>query len=138
MSKKHNDQRERALKQLAERFEAGTRRGLDIFLAQEEFEDLLSYYFGHEDFDRALSVADQAINHYKFTPEFYKWKALLHKINAQEEAAMQALEQLTIYAPADVESLMLRLEVLVHFDRRDEARETLDFLTSLVLSRQSI
>lgn len=132
MSNHRNDQRDIALKKLAERFERSDQRGLDIFLSQEEFEDLLSYYFGYEEFDRALAVAGVAINQYRFTPEFYKWKALLHKINAQEEAAMQALEQLNIYAPADVESLMLRLEILVHFNRRDDARATLDQLTSLI------
>lgn len=132
MSNHRNDQRDLALKKLAERFEGNYQRGQAIFLSQEEFEDLLSYYFGHEEFDQALAVADVAIGHYKFTPEFYKWKALLHKINAQEEAALQALDQLTIYAPADVESMMLRLEILVHFDHRDDARETLDQLTSIV------
>ncbi|MEL6357237.1 MAG: tetratricopeptide repeat protein, partial [Bacteroidota bacterium] len=132
MSKKHNNQRDRALKQLAEKFEAGSRRGENTFFAEEELEDLLSYYFGLEDFDLALSVADLAISRYKFTPEFYKWKALLHKINAQEEGALRALDQLNIYAPSDVESLMLRLEVLVHFDRREEARDTLNLLVGLI------
>ncbi|MEM9837009.1 MAG: tetratricopeptide repeat protein [Bacteroidota bacterium] len=136
MSNHRNDQRDLALKKLAERFEGSYQRGQHIFLSQEEFEDLLSYYFGHEEFDQALSVADVAIRHYKFTPEFYKWKALLHKINAHEEAAMQALEQLNIFAPADVESLMLRLEILVHFDRRDDARDTLDQLTLIVDSKE--
>ncbi len=132
MSNHRNEQRDDVLKQLADRFEKSTQRGQTIFLSQDEFEDLLSYYFGFEDFDAALSVADQAIAQYRFTPEFYKWKALLHKINAQEEAALQALEQLATYAPADVESLILRLEVLVHFHLRDQAYETIAELTDLV------
>lgn len=131
MSNQHDNRRERALKTLAARFEAGNQKGHHVFLGEEEYEDLLSYYFGLEDFDQALAAADQAIEQYRFTPEFYKWKALLHKINAQEEAALQALEQLNIYAPSDFESLMLRLEVLVHFDHRDEARNTLDQLTPM-------
>lgn len=131
MSNQHNNRRERALQKLAARFEANSLKGQEIFLSEEEYEDLLSYYFGMEDFDRALSVADQASGQYRFTPEFYKWKALLHKINAHEEAALAALDQLSIYAPADYESLVLRLEILVHFDHRDDARATLDQLTPM-------
>lgn len=136
MSKKHNNRRERALQQLAEKFEANSRKGGQLFLSEEEYEDLLSYYFGMEDFDQALAVADLAIAQYRFTAEFHKWKALLHKINAQEDAALQALSQLDIYAPADFECLMLRLEILVHFNHRDAARDALDQLTTMADSDQ--
>lgn len=136
MNHGQNNRHERVLRQLAEKFEANYRQGRQLFLNEEEYEDLLSYYFGAEEFDRALAVADQAIGQYRFTPEFYKWKALLHKINAQEEAAIQALDQLDIYAPEDFESLVLRLEILVHFDHRDAARATLDKLTPLAQTEQ--
>lgn len=132
MSNHRNEQRDQVLKQLAERFEKSSQHGKAIFLTQEEFEDLLSFYFGFEDFDTALAVADMAIAQYRFTPEFYKWKALLHKINAQEEAALQALDVLATYAPADVEALILRLEVLVHFHLRDQAYQTIEELNDLV------
>lgn len=132
MRNHRDEQRDQALKQLAERFEKSSQRGQAIFLSQEEFEDLLSHYFGFEDFDAALAVADVAITQYRFTPEFYKWKALLHKINAQEEAALQALDLLATYAPADVEALILRLEVLLHFHLQDQAYQTIAELNDLV------
>lgn len=132
MSKKRNDQRETALQALVSRYEDNNHSKNILFLAQEEFEELLVYYYGKHDFDRTLEVADLAIGQYKFTPEFYKWKALIHKINLEEDAALEALGQLEIYAPKDEEALMLRLEVLTHFDKTEAAREVLAYLQNNV------
>lgn len=128
MSKRHNDQRDRALRELVTTYEDSLRRGQQLFLEQEQFDDLLSYYYGQEDFETALTVADLAVDRYRFTPDFYKWKALLHKILAQESDALDALDQLATYAPFDYEVQLLRLEVLVHFEHRDRSRELLDEL----------
>lgn len=132
MSKKGNDQRETALQALVNRYEKHNPVRDTLFLAQEEYEDLLVYYYGQHDFDRTLEVADLAISQFKFTPEFYKWKALIHKINLEEKEALDTLETLGIYAPKDEESLMLRLEVLTHFDKIEEAREVLVYLQNNV------
>lgn len=132
MSNKRNDQRETALQALVSRYEQNNTAKNVLFLAQEEFEELLVYYYGKYDFDRTLEVADRAISQYNFTPEFYKWKALIHKINLEEEDALEALEKLKTYAPNDEEALMLRLEVLTHFEKAPKAREVLDYLQNNV------
>lgn len=132
MSNKGNNQRETALRALISRFEDNSPTKNAIFLSQEEFEDLLVYYYGRHDFDRTLEVADLALSQYAFTPEFYKWKALIHKINLQEDEALETLEKLSIYAPKDEESLMLRLEVLTHFEKTKAARGVLDHLHNTV------
>lgn len=132
MSNKGNDQRETALKALISRYEDNNSAKNIIFLSQEEFEELLVHYYGRHDFDRTLEVADLAISQYNFTPEFYKWKALIHKINLQESESLDTLEKLSIYAPKDEEALMLRLEVLTHFEKTVEAREVLDYLQNTI------
>lgn len=132
MSNKRNDQRDLALKALVSRFEKRKEPGNSLFLSAEEFDELLVHYFNKHDFDRTLEAADLAISQHNFTPEFYKWKALIHKINLEEDEALAALEKLSIYAPNDEESLMLRLEVLIHFEKRAEARSILDQLQSVV------
>jgi len=132
MSKRKNNQRDLALQALVTRFETSKEPGNTLFLSEEEFDELLIHYFNKHDFDRTLAVADLAISQHNFTPEFYKWKALIHKINLEEREALEALEKLSIYAPNDEESLMLRLEVLIHFEKRQEARFILDQLQSQV------
>ncbi|MBC6994226.1 tetratricopeptide repeat protein [Neolewinella lacunae] len=132
MKENKNDQRDRALQALVARYEQKAPGQSGLFLSEEEFEDLLVHYYGNNDFDRTLEVADLAIGQHNFTPEFYKWKALIHKINLEEEAALATLEKLSIYAPNDEESLMLRLEVLTHFEKREEARNILDTLRGRV------
>ncbi|MEM6770833.1 MAG: hypothetical protein AAF597_09640, partial [Bacteroidota bacterium] len=96
MSKKRNDQRETALQALVSRYEQNNPAKNVLVLAQEEFEELLVYYYGKHDFDRTLEVADLAISQYNFTPEFYKWKALIHKINLEEDEALEAMDKLKI------------------------------------------
>jgi len=132
MSNKGNDQRPTALQALVSRYEQNNPSKEILFLSQEEFEELLVHYYGKHDFERTLEVADLAISQYNFTPEFYKWKALIHKINLQEDQAMETLEKLSIYAPKDEEALMLRLEVLTHFEKSAEARGILEQLQNSV------
>jgi predicted Zn-dependent protease len=136
MSKKRNDQRDLALKALVARYEAASSGQDSLFLSQEEFDELLSHYYDGFDYDRTLEVADLAIEQHNFSPEFYKWKALIHKINLEEEEAFGALEKLAIYAPNDEEALMLRLEVLTHFERREPAREVLEQLQQRVTGNE--
>ncbi len=128
MSKKKNDQRELALKALVKRFEESRGRKTEAYLSQEEYEELLLHYYGQEDYDQTLLVADLAIAQFTFTPEFYKWKALIHKIGMEEDLAMATLEKLNIYAPNDPEVLTLRLEVLTHFQHVEPARAVLEQL----------
>ena len=128
MSNKRNDQRQLALKQLVERFERALTQQQVSFLSEEQFDDLLEHYYGQGDYDRTLYLADLAISQHTFTPEFYKWKALIHKINLEEEDALETLEKLSIYAPNDEESLMLRLEVLIHFEKTAEAKDLLEMM----------
>ena len=66
------------------RYEEGIANKFDLFLSEEEFEELLIHYFNEHDYDRTLQVADVAISQHSFTPEFYKWKALIHKINLEQ------------------------------------------------------
>ena len=130
--KRSNDQRQRALKALVARYELAHQRGESLFLAEEQFEELLSHYFGLHDYDRTLEIAELAIGQHNYTPDFYKWKALIHKINLEEEEAMTTLEQLNIYAPNDEEVMMLRLEVFIHFEHVPEARTALEQLYRVV------
>ncbi len=132
MNRKSNDQREKALMALVARYELTAQDGGTLFLAEEEFEELLVHYFGNQDYDQTLEVADLAISQYHYTPDFYKWKALIHKINLEEEEAMATLDQLNIYAPNDEEVMMLRLEVYVHFEHQEDARKALNQLYYIV------
>lgn len=136
--KRSNDQREKALQALVARYELAYQRGDTVFLAEEQFEELLSHYFGSHDYDRTLEVADLAISQHNYTPDFYKWKALIHKINLEEEDALATLEQLNIYAPNDEEVMMLRLEVFVHFEHHEEARDALDQLYNVVSENERL
>ncbi len=126
------NKKNKKIKALVARYENQETGDERLFLSQEEFDELLSHYYEQHDYDRTLEVADLAIEQHKFSPEFYKWKALIHKINLEEKAAFDALEKLSIYAPNDEEALMLRLEVLVHFGHREPARGVLELLRNLV------
>ncbi|WP_187270880.1 tetratricopeptide repeat protein [Neolewinella aurantiaca] len=127
MNKKNNQ-----LKALLARYENDEINNDSLFLSEEEFDELLAHYYEQHDYDRTLEVADMAIAQHRFSPEFYKWKALIHKINLEEDDAFAALEKLSIYAPNDEEALLLRLEVLVHFGHREPAREVLERLRTSV------
>ena len=128
MSKKSNDPRVTKLQALVTRYERIRSGQSAPFFSPEEFEDLLVHFFDQNDYDKTLEVADFALSRYAYTPEFYKWKALIHKINLEEDEAMAVLDKLATYAPNNDEVLLLRLEVYVHFQHVEPAREVLDQL----------
>lgn len=128
MSRRNDNQRDQGIQELVTTYESSRTSGQQPYLSEEQFDDLLSYYYGTEDFEAALEVCDLALGQFRFTPDFYKWKAVIHKILAQEEDALNALDQLNIYAPHDYEVKLLRIEVLAHFEHADETRELLDQL----------
>lgn len=110
------------LQALLARYRGQHSEGVATYFSEEDYDTLLLHFYEQHDFDATLDLADQAISQYAYNPEFYKWKALIHKINLEEDAAMAALERLNSYAPNDEEVLLLRLEVLVHFEKTGAAR----------------
>ena len=132
MNERSNEQREAALRQLAARYEASQKDATDLYLSPEQFEELLLHYYNAGDYQQTLNVAEAAIDRFSFSPDFYRWKALIHKINLDEKEAMDTLEKLEVYAPHDEEVMLLRLEIYVHFNYLVQARSVLEQLLAVV------
>ena len=123
MDQASNERQDQYLRRLLERYARDVQIQEVGFYSEEDYDTLLAHFYATHDYDTTLALADQAIAQHSYCPDFYKWKALIHKINLEEDEALATLERLMFYAPNDEEALVLRLEVLIHFEQVDDARE---------------
>lgn len=113
---------------LVAEFEALLDQGLTGAFNENNFLLLIDYYSSQQQHDLALKVADQALEHYSFTVEFYLRKAELFLDTYQVEEAIQVLQNARIIAPFDAEVQFFEAKMLAFQGEHEEARLKLDLL----------
>lgn len=107
-SQKNNwDQR---IHELASIYES---EGLSLFLDPETYQHLIDYYETEEQFEKALSVAQLAASHYRYTVDFNARQAqILLQINRYPEA-LNILDEALAISPNDFELSLLKAETYI-------------------------
>lgn len=96
--------------ELASAFEANRR---DLFLDPESYNDLIDFYEAEEQFEKALKVAQLAVEHYRFSAEFYGRQAQLLLRTNRATAAKRLLETALTFTPGDFELRHLLCETYI-------------------------
>lgn len=109
-------------------YESSSRRGQTLFFDEHAFQQLIEFYEKEERLDKALTVADQAIERYLFSVDFYLRKAELLIDAGKERLALQTLDRAESFAPGQLEISLLRAEALTYMDRSGEALDLLEKL----------
>lgn len=87
--------------------------GANIFLDEEAYHDLIEYYQGEEQFEKALNVVSQACEQYRFSTDFYARQAQLLIYTNRHEKALEVLERALTFAPGDFELNLLLAEAFI-------------------------
>lgn len=120
------NQRDRAFFELVAEYENSSRQGEPLYLDEHTYGKLIDYYEEEARFDRALEVAGAAIERYRFTADFYLRKAqLLIQMN-QGSAALETLDEASMYSPSELEVCLLRAEALAYMGHYYEALDALE------------
>jgi tetratricopeptide (TPR) repeat protein len=86
------------------------REELNLLLDPETYQQLIDYYEVGEQFEKALSMAELAASHYRFTVDFNTRQAqILLQINRYPEA-LNVLERALAISPGDIELSLLKAE----------------------------
>ncbi len=116
--------------ELVSRFEHMERRGEKISLLEEDYLRLLSFYREEGAFPKALSIVNQALSSFKFSPLLHTQKAILLIESQKEEMALESLDRAEIFGQHFVETDLLRALVYINLKDYDTA---FDILTELKL-----
>ncbi len=108
---KYNSDHEHSLIVLVNEFESMTQEGKVSFLEEQDFVKLINYYEKEFLFEKAIEVADYALNQYGFSADFHIRKAQLFLATRKSEQAMSILDKAEVFAPAELEIYILRAKI---------------------------
>jgi tetratricopeptide (TPR) repeat protein len=114
-----------ALYELIAEYEQSSRQGEALFLAEENFLQLLDYYEDEEQLEKAIEVSDRAILQHNYSIDFYLRKAYLLLRTDRAPQALDVLDEAASYAPGELEIALLRAEALAQQREYEEALEQL-------------
>jgi tetratricopeptide (TPR) repeat protein len=111
MARQQKNNWDQRIYDLASTYESGE---LNLLLDPETYQQLIDYYEAEEQFERALSVAQLAASHYRFTVDFNTRQAqILLQINRYSEA-LDILKQALNISPGDFELSLLKAEAYIY------------------------
>lgn len=117
-----------AIIKLVADFEMRMEDGALEFLNEEAFNNLINYYTDELQVEKALEVADIAINQYSYRSEFYILKAkLLIQVNDLDEA-LSTLEKAENISPYEQDILLMKSKIYAYSGLISESMNILDEL----------
>ncbi|MEL6635870.1 MAG: tetratricopeptide repeat protein [Bacteroidota bacterium] len=128
----HNFRNEQKTIALISEYEAMSQQGTVGFYEETVFFEIIKHYESTENFDRALEVTNHAIRQHRFCPDFYLKKAQILLAQSRSGDALLCLDLAEVYAPAELEVQLLRVEAL-----SAEGRSAAAFIILDVLKQQS-
>lgn len=125
MSRQKKDNWDTRIFDLVSAFEA---EAINTFLDPESYHELIDFYEEEEQFEKALTVARLAADHYRFSTDFYGRQAqLLLRTNRAAEAKL-LLEKGLTFTPGDFELQVLLCETYIQSGHIQSGLSLLDEL----------
>lgn len=121
----NNSHKGNGIDALVFQYESSAKSGQTLFFDEHSFLQLIEFYQKEERLDQAIEVANQAIERYLFSVDFYLRKAELLIDDGKEQAALNTLDQAESFAPGQLEIILLKAEALTYMDRGVEALDLL-------------
>ncbi len=130
----HRTKRDVTFLNLVSDFETNFERGNDILYQEKTFLEIIRFYEEELQYDKAIEVADLALEKYSFRSDFYIIKArLLFQTNFHEEA-LRLLSKAEVISPYEHDILLLKIRILAFQGEVAQANIILDDMKRYVSS----
>src|SRR5690606_725480 len=117
----HRTKRNHPPHELISEYEARSEQGEQMYLAEKDFYQLISYYEDEFEIPKALDVVDHAISLHSYCADFLIIKARLLFSIHKPLHALQYLDQAEIISPRELDIYLLRAKVLCEVGHVDTA-----------------
>jgi len=113
-------------------FETNFEKGVSLAYEEKTFLEIIRYYEEELQYDKAIEVADLAIEQYSYRSDFYIIKArLLFQTNFHEEA-LSLLSKVESISPYEHDILLLKIRILAFQGKIVDAKNILDDMKAYV------
>lgn len=116
-----SDRRRQEALQLVAQYEEMQRSDAHTFFELDTLEHIIEYYEDHFEFDKALDVIDLAANQHPYSATVLIKKAQLLIDRKDFEAALLLLEKAQLFAPNELDIILLQAEVYTYLNAYNEA-----------------
>ena len=111
---------------LLSNFETNFEKGNSILYAEKTYLEIIRFYEEEFQYDKAIEVADLALEQYAYSPDFIIIKARLLFQTNLHDAALSLLEKAERTSPYEHDILVLKIRILALQGRISEAKDILD------------
>lgn len=122
----YNPNSKHSLVHLVTEYESMSRNGDSIYLEEKTYIDLVQYYELNYFYEKALEVAELALEQYQYSANLHVRRASLLLAVKRSDQAMTSLEKAEVYAPAGLDIQILRAKVLMTTKNYSEALQLVD------------
>ncbi|MEM9921441.1 MAG: tetratricopeptide repeat protein, partial [Bacteroidota bacterium] len=113
---------------LISEYEAMSQKGTVVFFEETAFQRIISHYRQDNRPDQAIHAVDLALSQHPSFADFYLLKAQILLEKGCQQLALDCLRQAELYAPNQLEVLLLRAEIMTSLGQTEDAFSLLERL----------
>ena len=123
------------IKELVIKYEEALKNDESYFFEEQDLDDVLIYYLSELDYEKAMTLADEGIERFKYSASFYNHKAEILKEISQYDEALEVLEQAEVFSPNEISIVLNKVDIFSILERFEEA---IDMLKDCISSAHGI
>lgn len=108
---------------LVRQYEESVRSKQQLFLGEENFEQIINFYQDNREYNKLLNVIETALQQYSFSSFFYTKKAEILANQKRFEEARVILEESEKLDPQDINIFLIRSDIYLWEGKHQEALE---------------
>ena len=116
---------------LVKKYEESVKERQQVFLDEENYEQIIQFYQDSRENNKALRVIESALEQYSFSSFFYTRKAEILANQKHFAEALLALDEAQKLDPNDINIFLIRSDVALWEGRHDEAKAHMDYALTI-------
>jgi tetratricopeptide (TPR) repeat protein len=116
---------------LVKKYEESVKEKQQVFLDEENYEQIIQFYQDNKEHNKALRVIESALEQYSFSSFFYTKKAEILANQKHFEPALIALDEAQKLDPNDINIFLIRADVALWEGKHDEAKAQMDYALTI-------
>lgn len=118
------------LQSLISEYEHNIDQGRNIYLEDQDYHTIISYYEDELEIDRALETVEKAMQQYSFRSDFVNLKTRMLIKKGHLDIALSTIESGELVTPNQIELQLLKVNIYILQRRNEEALDLLEMMKS--------
>jgi tetratricopeptide (TPR) repeat protein len=124
------------LMELISQYEEAQKGKRHIFFEEENYDQIIQFYHENREYNKALKVADVALEQYPFSSFFYTKKAEILAYQRRFDEALPFLEEAERLDPNDINIFLIRADIFLWEGKHREAMDIIEYAMTLASEKE--